>query len=113
MKEDRLCKNLLVEQTCDYCEFEEENFCLKHIYDFPYEIPEFHSLLLVERRYDGVTEAVTAYLKGGCVFIKGEDFIKDAKYLIHMRYPECERTHEVIPSEMTCELFSIKKQKSE
>lgn len=99
------CKNLLCEHTCEYCANEEEDFKIIHTKQFPYEIPELHRLLLIERQWEGNFISITAYIKDYKILIANKDWSLDSKYLIHFRYFKCIITHQIIPSEMTCKNF--------
>jgi len=103
MEDDKKCKNLLCEQTCEYCENEEDDFIIKETSKFPYIIPQFYQVLLAERSFDN--KPITIFVNNREIYIKAEDFTKNHKYLIHFQYPKCKITELVIPSEMTCSYF--------
>ncbi len=106
MDDDKKCKNLLCERTCDECKNEEEDFTIIETKRFPYKIPLFHQLMLIERVYKRCNQPITAFIKDKQIFIYAEDFNKSSKYLLHFQYPQCLLTKEVIPPEMTCDRFT-------
>ncbi len=106
MDDDKKCKNLLCEQTCEYCKNKEDDFIIQKTNKFPYIIPQFYNVLLAESLFNNNVKSITIFINKKEIYIKAEDFKKDHTYLIHFQYPKCKITQLVIPPEMTCDYFT-------
>jgi len=105
MEDDKKCKNLLCEQTCECCKNREDDFIIEKTIKFPYIIPHFYQVLLAESLFNNHIKPITIFINNKEIYIKAEDFKEDYIYLIHFQYPKCKITQLVIPLEMTCSYF--------
>lgn len=89
-------------KNCENCKYKEDDFVIKTTNSFPYLIPKFHELILLESNTGGITLPAKAFIKDNNVYVAAEDYYEGSKYILHFAYPSCLLTLEVVPDEYYC-----------